>query len=189
MRQLTFSGYLESYVQYLAGQQTVALPRLAAATVSNPRLVEPLLLWATTTGRAERLAGLLTDRPQLQTELTTLQSLRDRGRLESALATEDPVLRPEYGKAWHSYVVRRDSHARDTQLKLEARKRALSLEATRNVSRYRMAKDLGLNQGNLHAFLGQGNPNKLSLDHAFALVSYLEAAPVSGDTVDRVMYA
>ena len=189
MRQLTFNGYLESYVQYLAGQQTVALPRLVAATVSNPRVVEPLLLWATTTGRAERLAGLLADRPQLQAELTTLQSLRDQGRLESALATEDPVLRPEYRKAWRSYVVRRDSHARDAQLKLEARKRVLSLEANRNVSRYRMAKDLGLNQGNLHAFLGQGNPKKLSLDHAFALVNYLEAAPVCSDAAGKVMYA
>ena len=188
MRQLTFNGYLESYVQYLAGQQTVALPRLVAATAPNPRVVEPLLLWATATGRAERLAGLLTDRPHLQAELTTLQSLKADGRLESALATEDPVLRPEYWKAWRSYVVRRDSHARDTQLKLEARKRALSLEATRNVSRYRMAKDLGLNQGNLHAFLGQGNPNKLSLDHAFALVSYLEAAPVASEIVGEVMY-
>ncbi len=189
MRQLTFSGYLESYVQYLAGLQTVALPRLVAAAVSNPRVVEPLLLWATTTGRAERLAGLLADRPQLRAELATLQSIGDHGRLESALATEDSVLRPEYWKAWHSYVVRRDSHARDTQLKLEARKRALSLEATRNVSRYRMAKDLGLNQGNLHAFLGQGNPSKLSLDHAFALVSYLEAAPVSRDKAGKVLYA
>jgi len=178
MRQLTFSGYLESYVQYLAGQQTVALPRLVAATVSNPRVVEPLLLWATTTGRAERLAELLADQPQLQAELVVLQSLRDQGRLESALATEEPVLRPEYCKVWRSYVVRRDSHARDTQLKLEARKRALALQATKNVSRYRMAKDLGLNQGNLHAFLGQANPNKVSLDHALELVSYLEAQAV-----------
>ncbi len=60
---------------------------------------------------------------------------------------------------------------------------------TRNVSRYRMAKDLGLNQGNLHAFLGQGNPNNFSLDHAFELVSYREAAPVSGDTGGKVMCA
>lgn len=189
MRQLTFSGYLESYVQYLAGQQTVALPRLVAATVSNPRVAEPLFLWAATTGRADRLAELLADRPRLQEELMTLQSLNEHGRLESTLATEDPVLRPEYWKAWRSYVVRRDSHARDTQLKLAARKRALALQAVKNVSRYRMAKDLGLNQGNLHAFLGQGNPNKLSLDHAFELVNYLESALCSDNTVDKVMHA
>jgi hypothetical protein len=38
-----------------------------------------------------------------------------------------------------------------------------------------MAKDLCLNQGNLFAFLNQGNPSKLSLDRAYALVSYLES--------------
>lgn len=52
----------------------------------------------------------------------------------------------------------------------------LALEAAKGVSRYRMAKDLGLNPGNLHAFLAQGNPSKLSLDRVFELVSYVEAA-------------
>lgn len=44
------------------------------------------------------------------------------------------------------------------------------------LSRYRMARDLGLNDGNLHAFLAQGKPNALSLKRAFDLVEYLEAA-------------
>jgi hypothetical protein len=39
-----------------------------------------------------------------------------------------------------------------------------------------MAKDLGLNHGNLHAFLSQGNPTKLSLERVVGLVEYLEAA-------------
>jgi len=39
-----------------------------------------------------------------------------------------------------------------------------------------MAKDLGLNPGNLHAFLSQGDPTKLSLDLVADLLKYLEAA-------------
>jgi hypothetical protein len=176
VRRLTFRGYLESYVQLLAGQSTLALPRLAALTHSEPRLTEPLVLWAVETGHASRLSRLLKAPDDLERELATLVSLEQQGTLESALAAEDPRLRPEYTKVWRSYVARRDAHTRDAQLKLEARKRALALETSKGVSRYRMAKDLGLNPGNLHAFLAQGNATKLSLDRAFELVRYLEAA-------------
>ena len=85
-------------------------------------------------------------------------------------------MRPEYSKVWRSYVARRDAQGRDAELKLEARKRVLALESKKHVTRYRMAKDLGLNPGNLHAFLAQGNPNKLSLNRVVDLVEYLEAA-------------
>lgn len=176
MRRLTFTGYLESYVRSLGGKNTLALPELAALTESEPRLAEPLLLWAAKTGHTARLSKLLGDRDDLQRELVTLAELEESGSLDSALAAEDFRLRPEYSKAWRSYVVRRDAPARDAQLKLETRKRVLALESSKDVSRYRMAKDLRLNPGNLHAFLAQGNPTKLSLDRVVDLVEYLEAA-------------
>ena len=72
--------------------------------------------------------------------------------------------------------MRRDTAARDAELRLEARKRVLSLEARKKVTRYRMAKDPGLNPGNLHAYLAQSNPTKLSLDRVAELLKYLEAA-------------
>lgn len=176
MRRLTFGGYLEFYVQYLAATETLALPKLTALLPSEPRLAEPLLLWAAKTGRDRKLSKLLEGQSALQEGLRTLVSLEEHHRLESALSAEDPVLRPEYSKVWRSYVARRDAPARDEELKLEARKRVLALEVAKGVTRYRMAKDLGLNPGNLHAFLAQGNPSKLSLSRAFELVGYLEAA-------------
>lgn len=45
------------------------------------------------------------------------------GRLESALAGEDPRLRDEYTKAWRSFLVRRDAAKRDARLKQAARAR------------------------------------------------------------------
>jgi hypothetical protein len=176
MRRLSFSGYLESYVRYLSGGDALALRPLAELTQSEPRLVEPLLLWVAKTGRDQRLQRLLADRDDLTRELKTLVSLEQRDQLESALSTEGPELRAEYSKVWRSYLARSNAPARDAELKLAARSRALALERTKGVSRYRMAKDLGLNPGNLHAFLAQGNASKLSLERAFELVSYLEAA-------------
>jgi hypothetical protein len=176
MRPLTFSGFLKSYVRALAGESTLSLKALAKRSESEPRLVEPLLLWAVAGDRSAQMARLLDEREDLQQELRTLANLKRRGRLEAALESEDPALRPEYAKVWRSYVVRRDAHLRDAQLKLEARRRVLELESGKRVTRYRMAKDLGLNPGNLHAFLAQGNVTKLSLDRAMALVRLLETA-------------
>lgn len=176
MRRLTFAGFLQSYVRALSAKDTVALPKLVELSETEPRLVEPLLLWAVTTGRALRLARLLRGRDTLEQELETLLQLQEAGLLESALAADESSLRPEYCKVWRSYVARRDAPLRDQELRLEARKRVLALESQKGVTRYRMAKDLGLNPGNLHAFLSQANPTKLSLDRVVELVEYLEAA-------------
>jgi hypothetical protein len=176
MRPLTFKGFLNTYVAYLSGEDTLDPARLASLVRKRPRLSAPLVLWAVETDRVERLAELLTDRPSLVAELRTAERLRVDGRLERSLGSSRSPLRSEYAKAWHSYVARRDAPQRDAELKLVARERALALEAQKHVSRYRLAKDLGLNPGNLHAFLTQGDPAKLSLEKAAALVKYLEAA-------------
>ena len=176
MRRLTFEGYLSSYVQQLAGQNTLSLSNLLGVAQKEPRLVEPLLLWAVVSGRAERLSRLLDGQRRQEQDLKNLVGLWQRGKLESELAADTSSVRLEFKKVWRSYVVRRDAPTRDAQLKLEARKRVLALEAAKGVTRYRMARDLGLNPGNLHAFLAQGNASKLSLDRAYGLVSYLEVA-------------
>ena len=175
MRPLTLKGFLESYVKYLSGEKTVDLPRLVSLLPSEPRLAEPLVLWAAVTGRSDRLTAALEGDPLVQ-EVRLVEQLAADGRLEDVLTSADPRLRPEYAKAWRSYAARRDAPARDARLKLEARERVLALETEKKVSRYRMAKDLGLNPGNLNAFLVQGNPRKLGLDKAYELVRYLEAA-------------
>lgn len=176
MRRLTFNGYLKSYVRFLAGEDTLALSRLAEVARAEPRLVEPLSLYAVRSGRADRLAELWSDRQDLRRDLRPLEALESRGELEAALGGEDARLRPEYAKVWRSYRARSEAPARDAELKAQARKRALELETEKRVTRYRMAKDLGLNVGNLHAFLAQGNTSKLSLERASKLVEYLEAA-------------
>lgn len=176
MRQLTFAGYLKSLVPALAGVDTLAVRRLAQESHGKPRVAAPLVLMAVVTGRAEELARHLSDQPQLLAELRVLQDLANGDQLEVALASDTTGLREEYMKTWRSFVARRDAGARDERLKRVARERVLALETTRRVTRYRMAKDLGLNPGNLHAFLTQGNVSKLSLQHAYDLVDYLEAA-------------
>jgi len=176
VRQLTFGGFLESYTKALSGENTRSLRRLAGMALTQPRVTEPLMLLAVVTQREQMLAGAKLLDSELSGELHTLVTLHQSGRLESALAAGDPQLRTEYVKVWNSYVARRDVVKRDANLKLDVRERVLALEATKHVTRYRMAKDLGLNPGNLHAFLAHGEPSKLSLDRAYKLLDYMNAA-------------
>jgi len=176
MRPLTFEGFLQSYVRALSGENTLSLDRLAALSQTESRLVEPLLLWAAVTGRAVRLGNRLEGRPELQLELQALAQLQSAGRLMDELTAPSSALRPEYTKVWHSYVVRRDASGRDKDLRMQVRWRILELESKKGVTRYRMAKDLGLNPGNLHAYLSQGDPTKISLARVAELVKYLEVA-------------
>lgn len=176
MMPLSFRGYLEFYVKYLAGGRTLALKELVAFAEKEPRLNEPLLLWVVKTGRQERFCKLLGQGDRLRHDLQVLVSLELSNGLETALAAGDSRLSSDYHKVWHSYAARSNASKRDAELKLKARKQALALEAAKTVTRYRMAKDLGLNPGNLHAFLAQGNPSKLSLNRVFDLLHYLEAA-------------
>ena len=46
MRKLTFEGFLKQYVAELAGMQTASVHKLADCLNENPRLKEPLFLYA-----------------------------------------------------------------------------------------------------------------------------------------------
>ena len=48
MRKLTFEGFLKQYVAELSGVQTASVHKLAACLNENPRLKEPLFLYAQT---------------------------------------------------------------------------------------------------------------------------------------------
>lgn len=176
MQHLTFKGYLDRYVPYLAGEYTRRASRLAELARTSPRLRAPLVLWAVATDRTERLAWALGEHTPLAEQLREVERMQARGELERTLQSDAGALSPEYAKAWRSYVSRRDAGMRDAAVKSAARERALQLAASKGVTRYRLAKDLGLNQGNLHAFLVKGEMRTLSPAKAKALVKYLEAA-------------
>ena len=46
MRKLTFEGFLKQYVAELSGVQTASIHKLADCLSENPRLKEPLFLYA-----------------------------------------------------------------------------------------------------------------------------------------------
>ena len=55
MRKLTFGGFLKKYVAELSGVQTASVHKLADCMTENPRLKEPLFLYAMTCNKVDLL--------------------------------------------------------------------------------------------------------------------------------------
>ena len=70
MRKLTFEGFLKQYVTELSGVQTASIHKLANCLHENPRLKEPLYLYALVFDKVNLCSAM-------QNTLCVLQSMND----------------------------------------------------------------------------------------------------------------
>ena len=92
MRELTFRGFLTQYVRQLSEQETNSLYKLAAeAGSSNPRLREPLLLYALYSQKQDVLLQA-TKEPVLRAEYHRLVSLHTADAMTELFEQASPVL-------------------------------------------------------------------------------------------------
>lgn len=174
MRQLTFRGFLQQYVHALSFAKTNGLYRLAEeAATTNPRLREPLLLYALFSNKHEVLLKATRDK-ELFSEYKKILEKYDKSTMKQALINSDPVLSDRYLRVYRSYLVVRNKTQNDNHSKLLMRNRILELQAKKNISAYRICVDLKINHGNMSAFMNQSDCSKISLDKARSAIKYLE---------------
>ena len=175
MRPLTFHGFLGQYVSTLSLSGSKRLYTLASEMVSkNPRLKEPLFLYAFYSDKALYLLSV-TKAPGIVQEYTELLNRYDKAAMEAALSNDDPLLREEYRKVYRSYLTARDKKIGELHTKNLMRNRIIRLQDEKGVSSYRIYKDLGINQGNMNAYLKNGDCSKVSLNIARKAIQYLES--------------
>ena len=174
MRELTFKGFLGQYVRSLSSSGTSGLYRLAAeAELCNPRLREPLLLYALFSGKEQVLLAA-SKSPELHREYADFLERYDRQDMERALQSGDPSLPAEYVKVYQSYLSVKNKKQYDNHTKALIRNRIARLQREKNISTYRLYTDLKINHGNMNAFIKHGDCSKVSLDTARSAVAYLE---------------
>ena len=175
MRPLTFKGFLKTYLQDLAGTSTTSLSRLVnLAQSENPRLREPLFLYAHASNQTDRFIKLTKGTPQFKSA-AKLACLYTWPELETALEAQDSSIPSGYRKAYNSYRSKRDHNKSNEHTKALMWQRILKLKQEKEVSNYRVYKDLNLNPGNANAFLKHGDTKKLSLPTARKTLAYLES--------------
>ncbi|NLV50690.1 MAG: transcriptional regulator [Clostridiales bacterium] len=177
MRELTFTGFLKSYVRALSAAETNSLYKLTKeAADENPRLREPLLLYAKFTDNTDVLLRAA-KKTALYSEYKNLANRYDKAGFEAALQNASSPLPEEYKKVWRSYLSKKNRLQNDNHTKELMRNKVVKLQKAKGVSNYRLYADLGLNPGNFNTWLKYGDPSKVSLDTARRTVKYLENTP------------
>ena len=173
MQTPTLNGYLERYVRSLSLNNTNSIYKLADEVNDNHRLREPLFLYALCTGKVDLLlratkGGAL---HSLYSEMARSYTL---STMLSSLESNDSLLDESYHKAYNSYTCRRDMPKTNFRSKMLMHNKIKRLQKEKSVSNYRLYTDLGLNPGNVNAFLKSGDARKVSLETARKMISYLE---------------
>ena len=168
----TFKGFLQRYCAELSGLQTTSLRKLCAAAGENARLVEPLFALAAERGKAGYLVELSEgywfhgDYERLAGEVRAFDSVR--AFLESGTVPD------RYASVLDAFEAQGDMLAADRRMNALLGKKINEALAQSGVTRYQLCKDLGLNFGNVYAYLA-GDNSKVSNATARRMLDYAVA--------------
>ena len=163
---------MTQYCQHLTQLRTRSLKLLFAKVVKDsPRAAEPLLLLALCQGRAAYLLKLASETPYEADYRSLASHFNASGKsLEDFLSSKAAPSR--YQKIYSSFLSETGKLLRDRSVLKQLVPQLNFFIAKQGISRYRIAEDLGLNKGNLYAFL-KGNVDKMSRETAMRVYRYL----------------
>ena len=152
MRKLTFEGFLKQYVTELSGVQTASIHKLANCLHENPRLKEPLYLYALVFDKVNLLLRYAKD-PVCLAEYERLSNRYSREQVLALLQNQSAELSEGYLKVWRSYCSVRDAALADNDTKELIHRRVVEIQQKKHLTNYRIYADLKLNPGNVNAWL------------------------------------
>ena len=169
---LTLKGFLRGYCRELTGLQTDNLRKLLGAVLDNaPSAAEALMAFAAAQGKGGYLAQLAAG-SQLEGEYRSFAQLcLTLGTAEAALQSEEAP--PRFHKVWSAFLARRDAIQADRRIIALMREKTLAALASSGRTVYSLCGELGLNRGNVYAYLNAGDVTKVSRATAHRI---LEAA-------------
>ncbi len=170
MRELSFSGFLKQYLPTLSDLNTFSIHKLMDASQTNPRLREPLFLYALETGKTD----LLEQYASPNSCFTTWCQCYSKSQMQNALEKEDPDLPENFHKVWRSYQSVKNRVLRDNHTKSLMRSKILQLQAEKHLTNYRIYSTLKMNPGNINAWLKHGDCGKISLESARNVLHYAQ---------------
>lgn len=174
MRQLTFHGFLEQYVSSLSSNGACGMYQLAReVSGGNHRLREPLCLFALTTGKMNTLLKASKD-TVMYPEYAAMSERFSDGTVVVALSEEADSLPREYTKIWRSYKSELAIRDREVRMKELVRQKVARLKDDKDISVYRICRDLDLNYANVNHWLKNGDTSRVSLSTAKSVLAYLE---------------
>ena len=162
MRQLLFKNYLKEYIKDLSGHNTLSIHELVKAYKRNYRLFDSLVLYCALNGKKD-----LFNKYTKNQYADLLLSLNENNFLDNKYRDYD------FSKIWDSYQHRINIVSYDKDTKKKIRSNIIKLMNEKNITNYRVYKDLELNPGNINDYLTNGNVDKVSLDLVKRIYNYV----------------
>lgn len=170
---LTYRGFLRGYCRELTGLDTDSMRKLSAAVASDaPHAAEALFLFACEQGRLDLLLEASSGawmEPLYRESASRLASL---GAVEGFL--DDAATPERFRKVRDAYLAKARGAEADRRVIALMRERTLAAIRESGVTVYRLCADLGLNQGNVYAYLNKGDLAKVSRATARRLMARAE---------------
>jgi len=152
---------------------TSDIRRLANETSRNYRLVAPLVLYAASVEKLPYLRSVAKDDYLLGAAAQFLENVSWKD-IVSKLENDCETIPLHYRKVYRSYVCINDRQKAVDHTKLLMYERIKELQVEKSVSTYRLYTDLGLNHGNVNAYIKHGDVSKVSLGVAEKVLEYLD---------------
>lgn len=170
MRELTFQGFLKNYIKELSISNSLDFNKLVLEIQKNPRIKEPLYLYSIVSNKQTKLKQLLEN----NIDYNNFMQMLINHNLYDLLDSNRSKLKIEYIKVWKSYLSKRNRPQSINHTKELILNKVNEYKKLKNISNYRIYTDLKLNNGNINAWLKNGECDKVSLETARKVLKYLE---------------
>ena len=164
MRKQLFINYLKDFLNDVSGSSTCNINKLVKKSKNNYRIRDSLILYCALSGES-------------RTKLLLRFSNSDYFNVVTRV-NEDNFLSDEFDdydfkKIWDTYINKIKVYEYDDITKSQIHKNIIKKMDEKNISNYRVYKDLHLNPGNVNDYLTNGNVKKVSLETARNIYHYV----------------
>lgn len=171
---MTFKGFLRAYCRELTGLSTDSLRKLLQVVLGDaPAAAEVVMAFAAAQGKEGYLAELARGTRLEDEYARAAREIEGAGGIEPYVQSKGASER--YRKVWHAYRTKREAVVNDRRVVALMGEKLRALMEEKNVTAYRLCKELGLNKGNVYAFLHKGDASKVSRRTARRILNYVEA--------------
>ena len=149
MRRLTYEGFLEKYICELSGLNTSSVSKTLKVLPDNPRILEPLALYAVMTNVSY---NIISKNKDFMSECSMLKEHSD----------SYSELPGNYQKLYKAYIYASSKKSREDDTKKLMHKQIHILLNNSGISTYRVSKDLQIDVSNCNAFIKNCDCDRLS---------------------------
>ncbi len=168
---LTFKGFLKSYCRELTGLETNSLKRLIRSSATDsPSAAEAVFLLALAQDKGNYALGLARGTWMADSYTKVYGLYRTCSSWDEFFELED--LPHRYLNVWRSYLAVKNRAVTDRRVSGLMREKTLAALEQSDTTCYSLCKQLGLNKGNVYAYLHGGDSSKVSRETARSIMEY-----------------